>query len=385
MTEDWAGRARRLADHLAAAGELHDPAWLTAVASVPRHVLVPRYHEQAADGTWRTVRAGDPGYWDAVYSDRTLTIALAEVRTAAGVRQVPVSTGTRPGLLVRLLEEAGLSPGQRVLEVGTGSGYGAGLLSQRLGGAGVFSVDLRPDLVDAARERLAACDLRPTVVAGDGALGLAEHAPFDRLVATCAVPAVPTAWIEQTPPGGRVLTAIQGSLYAGNTALLHRVGNRAEGRFLATWAPFPPIRHTPEPPAAPPEPRDTLPPVEWETSVGPGLLAEPVLAFFAQLHLPAGTTRHSAVWEDGATATRLAAPDGAWCEVADAADPEGRHLVLEAGPDTLWARVEDAHLRWRLAGSPGWQRFGVTAAAGVQYVWLDDPAGGGSWPLPGPD
>jgi methyltransferase of ATP-grasp peptide maturase system len=381
---DWEGRARRLADHLAAAGDLHDPAWRAAVVAVPRHVLVPRYHEQAADGTWRSVQAGDPGYWDTVYSDHTLLTALADVRTAAGIQQVPVSSSTQPGLLVRLLDRLDLRAGMRVLEIGTGSGYNAGLLSHRLGAANVFSVDLRPDLVDLARERLAGCGFRPVLVAGDGALGLAEHARFDRLVATCAVPAVPAAWIEQTRPGGLILADIQGSLYAGNIAALYRVGNRAEGRFLAYWAAFMPIRHSLELPPVPPAPSGGGTALEWETSVGPGLLEQPVLAFFAQLHLPQGTTQRTTVWDDGGTATRLAAPDGAWCEVAHEPGPDGQHVVLEAGPDALWARVEDAIHRWRLAGCPGWQRFGVTATAEVQYVWLDDPAGGGSWALPDP-
>jgi methyltransferase of ATP-grasp peptide maturase system len=384
VTADWAGLAHRLADDLAAAGDLHDPAWRAAVAAVPRHAMVPRYHEQAEDGTWRTVDADDPAYWDAVYSDRTLLTALAEVRTRAGVQRVPVSSSTQPGLLVRLLERLDLGAGLQVLEIGTGTGYNAGLLSHRLDEANVFSVDLRPDLIDLARDRLAGCGYRPVLVARDGALGLAEYAPFDRLIATCAVPAVPPAWIEQTRPGGLILADVQGSLYAGNIAALHRVGNRAEGRFLAEWAAFMPMRHSLDMPPVPPAPPDTGTALAWDTLVGPGLLAEPVLAFFAQLHLPAGTTQRTTTWEDGATATRLISPDGAWCEVANDPAPDGQYRVLEAGPDALWARVEDAHHRWRLAGCPGWQRFGVTATADVQYVWLDDPAGGGSWPLTDP-
>jgi hypothetical protein len=73
----------------------------------------------------------------------------------------------------------------------------------------VFSADIEPDLVELARQRLARIDYHPTLVAADGATGLAEHAPFDRIIATCAVPALPWAWVQQTNPGGVILTDLK--------------------------------------------------------------------------------------------------------------------------------------------------------------------------------
>ncbi|MFI6030761.1 hypothetical protein [Amycolatopsis magusensis] len=69
----------------------------------------------------------------------------------------------------------------------------------------MFSVDIEPDLVDLARARLAALGYTPTLAAADGALRLPEYAPFDRIFATCAVPAIPWAWVEQLLTGGTML------------------------------------------------------------------------------------------------------------------------------------------------------------------------------------
>ena len=380
MSPDWSELACRLADQLAAAGALHDPVWHAAVAAVPRHVLVPGYHEQAEDRTWRRVEATDPAYWDAVYADQTLLTALAEVTTPAGVQRVPVSSSTQPSLMVRILEKLDLLDGHRVLEIGTGTGYNAALLAVRLGDQNVYSVDLHPELADAARQRLAGAGYHPTLVVRDGWYGLAEHAPYDRILATCAVPAIPAAWLDQTRPGGLIMADVQGSLYAGNLVTLHRLGDRAEGRFQATWAGFMPIRHDLRLSDMPGLRVNHAGATQRCTAVGPQVLDEPVFAFFTQLHLPAGTTRRTTRGADGRRATQLLGLDGSWCEADQQATTDGRHRVREAGAVRLWALVEQAYDHWQRADRPGWQRFGITATATTQRVWLDDP-GGETWPL----
>jgi hypothetical protein len=73
----------------------------------------------------------------------------------------------------------------------------------------------------------------------DGASGLPEHAPYDRIIATCSVPAIPRAWLDQTRIGGLIL-----SVHAGNLVLLTRLADRTEGRFDRTWAGFMALRPT---------------------------------------------------------------------------------------------------------------------------------------------
>ncbi|MGH3815480.1 MAG: methyltransferase domain-containing protein [Pseudonocardiaceae bacterium] len=84
-------------------------------------------------------------------SNTALITALVETPQLTTSR----SSSSMPGLMTRMLEALDVCDGHRVLEIGTGTGYNAGLLAHRLGDANVFSVDIEPDLVDLARARLA--------------------------------------------------------------------------------------------------------------------------------------------------------------------------------------------------------------------------------------
>ena len=236
---DWRPRARRLADSLAAENVLDDPMWRTAVENVPRHVFVPRFHRQGPGGTWTETTSADPGWLDAVYANVPLVTALT---TTPGGGTVIVSSSTKPGLMVRMLAALDLQDGHRVLEIGTGTGYNAGLLAHRLGDPHIFSVDIDPHLVDEARHHLTSLGHGPTLTAGDGAAGLPDHAPYDRIIATCSVPAVPWAWAEQLRDGGSVLVDIKRGAHAGNLVHLHWDGDRLQGRFLTRWAAFMALR-----------------------------------------------------------------------------------------------------------------------------------------------
>ena len=196
---DWPVRARRLAEKLVADGDLHSPQWKSAVCAVPRHEFIPHYYRHDTStrpATWQLVTPHDPSdvqaWLELVYSDTTLITAVADY-AERGV-QIPVSSSSKPDLMVRMLEELDVTDGDRVLEIGTGTGYNAALLSHRLGSQNVFSVDVDPALIAAARSRLARLGYHPTLAAADGAAGMAEHAPYDRIIATCSVLVIP-------PPG----------------------------------------------------------------------------------------------------------------------------------------------------------------------------------------
>ncbi|MGB6164063.1 MAG: methyltransferase domain-containing protein [Pseudonocardiaceae bacterium] len=222
---DWPARARRLAEKLVADGDLHSPQWNSAVCAVPRHEFIAHYYRHDTStrpATWQLVAPTDPSevqaWLDLVYSDTTLITAVASY-AERGV-QIPVSSSSKPDLMVRMLEELDVTDGDRVLEIGTGTGYNAALLCHRLGSQNVFSVDVDPALIAAARPRLTRLGYQPTLAAVDGAAGLAEHAPYDRIIATCSVPAIPPAWIDQLAPGGRILADVEGPLGAVNLVTL---------------------------------------------------------------------------------------------------------------------------------------------------------------------
>jgi len=113
-------------------------------------------------------------------------------------------TISQPYIVALMSELAGLKGGEKVLEIGTGSGYQAAVLAELAGR--VFTVELFPDLADAARGRLDKQGYKNiSFRTGDGAAGWPEEAPFDAILATCAAPEIPPALADQLKEGGRLV------------------------------------------------------------------------------------------------------------------------------------------------------------------------------------
>jgi protein-L-isoaspartate(D-aspartate) O-methyltransferase len=128
---------------------------------------------------------------------------------------LPIASGqtiSQPHMVAHMTELLELRPGMRVLEVGTGSGYGAAVLAGL--GCRVVSVERHPELAEAARDRLAGLGLAlgfaeaVRVVVGDGSLGWPADAPFDGIVVTAAAPRVPAALPAQLADGGRLVVPV---------------------------------------------------------------------------------------------------------------------------------------------------------------------------------
>ncbi|MFW6694677.1 methyltransferase domain-containing protein [Streptomyces sp. MAR4 CNX-425] len=386
----WRPRAAALAQALADAGDITDPVWQGVVSHVPRHVFVPHFaHTQATNkGTrYELVTGADPAqraaWLDGVYSDTTLLTqvegrSVEELFASGPGYGRHSSSSTAPSLMTSALQALGLHDGDDVLEVGTGTGYNAALLTERLGAEHVTTVDIDPNLVERARQRLAEAGYHPTVLAGDGRLGSPKHAPYDRVISTFGLPYVPPAWIAQTRPGGRILTNVTGLI--GGAMLLADVHDdeRASGRFLPRWAGFMPSRH-PQPAVAPYASEY----VTGHTALDPALLDDLAFAFFAQLHLP-GVRRYAATHEDGRELVGVRAADSSWAEVYEP-DSTGRRRYLEqGGPRRLWDAVESAHRVWVEHHKPDWTRFTFAAGPGQQVVTLraDDGSEVDRWELP---
>jgi len=383
-----------LGRQLAAQGELADRAWRAAFDRIPRHVLVPRFYEPDQVGGWRLIDGGDPAqreHWlRSVYRDQTLVIALAEVplpeEAGGGVFWQWTSSSTQPSLVLSMLRRLDVADDSRVLEIGTGSGYNAGLLCARLGDRQVVTIDIEPVLTDAAAHRLATLGHTPTVRTADGSLGLPDHAPYDRIIATCAVRAIPPAWLEQTTTGGVILTDLRGRI-GGTLVKLHKqLDGTATGKFLPDPASFMWLRHQP----APDTPVDPIldqasQPTTRTTTVNPGLLLnDPRFTFLAQLHLPGARLTQTTRPEDNTPAIRITLPDGSWSETSRTRSDNGRYDVTEAGPQPVWAVIEDCHDLWLSLGKPPWHRFGLTVTPQAQHVWFDHPENPHTWELPQP-
>jgi protein-L-isoaspartate(D-aspartate) O-methyltransferase len=128
----------------------------------------------------------------------------AFVETAYADQAMPIACGqtiSQPYVVAYMTEQLGVKRAHRVLEIGTGSGYQAAILSQ-LAGA-VFSVERYRTLADRARATLARLGYdNITVIAGDGLNGLPEHAPYDRIIVTAAAESIPQALVDQLAEGG---------------------------------------------------------------------------------------------------------------------------------------------------------------------------------------
>ena len=172
------GAARQLSDLVVQARRhgVRDEAVLAAIGRVPRQCFVPRRWAEAA------------------FDDGPLPIGEGQ-------------TISQPAMVALMAEAARLKPDDRVLEVGTGSGYGA-LVLRALAGR-VVTIERRPSLAAKAQAALTECGAGDVeVVVGDGTLGWPKEAPYNAIVVTAAGPAPPRPLLEQLAPAGRLVIPI---------------------------------------------------------------------------------------------------------------------------------------------------------------------------------
>ncbi|GAA3824393.1 methyltransferase domain-containing protein [Streptomyces coacervatus] len=295
-----------------------DPVWQEAFEAVPRHLFVPYYYVGAVGGYER--RWGESP--DPRARERWLRGAYEDAPLATRLRDGElVSSSSQPSLMAKMLAELRVEDGNRVLEIGAGTGYNAALLAHRLGDDDlVTTVDLEPEITESARQHLAAAGYHPAVVTGDGARGVPERAPYDRIIATCTLTSIPQAWLAQCSPGARILAP----LATGLIALTVQDATHAEGRFLHTPAYFVPLR--------------------GETRPEPGT---------ADL---------------GAIPRRFR-------------DHELFRFLLALTRGTL--DPQEAFTLWEREDQPQRERYGITVNGEQeqQWAWLDDPEGPYIWPL----
>ena len=185
-------RERMIEDQIAARG-VRDPAVLDAIRSVPRELFVP-------DGAIHEA-----------YEDRALPIG-------------PAQTISQPFIVAYMTERLAIRPHQVVLEVGTGSGYQAAVLSRLA--ARVHTIEQAAHLSEAAQRRLRHLGItNVSFHVGDGSLGLPEHAPYDRIMVTAACPRPPQPLVDQLRLGG-LLEAPVGTVDMQSLVL---VGRRDSG------------------------------------------------------------------------------------------------------------------------------------------------------------
>lgn len=273
--------------------------------------------------------------------------------------------------MAHMLHTLNIHTGHTVLEISTGTGYNAALLCHRLGDAQLTSVDIDPDLIQDARQRLAMLGYHPTLLASDGAHGALDNAPYDRIIATCAVPAIPPAWIDQLAPSGTIVTDLRGDL-ASSIAVLHKTHpDTVTGRFSSILGHFMWLRADVTNPLREGGEFDTV--IDHDdadqhaTTLDPRILHDTDLRFVLQLTDP--TLQH--LWRshhDGTDTLHPSAEDGSW---AQAQPHHDQTLITQGGPRRIWATIEHATALWNQLGRPTRDRFGLTT---TRAYWLDHPS-----------
>lgn len=221
-----------LVRRLRESGVVRDLAVGEALRSVPREVFLPGLD------------------LDEAYQD----MAVPTHRDHAG--QV-VSSCSQPSMVALMLEQLSVEPGQRVLEVGAGTGYNAALLRRLVGPGGeVVSIDVDPEICAEARQRTREAGADVVIEVGDGALGWPPRAPYDRIEVTAAAGDLPAAWWDQLAAAGKLVVPLHLGPRAEASVAWERAGSalRALSRlpcgFLALRG-EPPAGPRPEPPMGP--------------------------------------------------------------------------------------------------------------------------------------
>lgn len=195
---DYRAPRRRLVEQLQAAG-ISDPAVLRAIDSTPRHLFVPT------------------GVRHRAYLDSS----------------IPIGNGqsiSQPSVHARYLQLLQLTGKERVLEIGTGSGYQTVLLAQLA--EQVFSIERVAPLLETAREAIRECGVRNvSLLLGDGSIGWRQYAPYDAILVSAASPSIPQPLVEQLAEGGRLLIPI-GDRNDQMLTMVTRHGDQAERRDI---------------------------------------------------------------------------------------------------------------------------------------------------------
>jgi len=141
---------------------------------------------------------------------REAFIASGDLKDAYGDHPVSIGAGqtvSQPYIVAAMVEELELQPTDRVLEVGTGTGYEAAILGELA--AEVWTIERHPALADRARQILQELGYANVqVITGDGSLGLREQAPFDKILVAAGAPQAPPSLIEQLADGGRMAVPV---------------------------------------------------------------------------------------------------------------------------------------------------------------------------------
>lgn len=329
-------------------------------------------------------RAREPDRWRAaVDADAPIVTQLDDGATVWPETSLnATSSASEPSLVRAMLATLDLAAGYRVLEIGTGTGYNTALLCALAGQENVTSLEVDPVLTGRARASLHAAGYRPTVITGDGAAGYPPRAPFDRIIATCAVTAghIPYAWVAQAAEHAVILAPWGTAFHNGVQIRLNADGRgRATGpvveaaSFMQLRAQRNPFGHASRlsdmiDTAAVPTETTTLAPREIRCGAG---------AFAIGIHL--ADVQQSMAYDIDEEGTdelllyHVPSHSAAAVHIPADAAATGEYPLRQIGPRRLWDEAETAYDWWVTHDKPLHTRFGLTVTRSAQEIWCDEP------------
>ena len=194
-----------LIEHIKSIGYLKSKALENALREVPRHLFVPNNMKELA------------------YRDTPLSIGHDQ-------------TISQPSTVVIMTEALDVKAGQKILEIGTGSGWQAAILAKLAGKNGfVYTVEIVSELIDFAKDNLKKVGLKNVkVIKGDGSLGLKEYAPYDRIIVTAACPDIPKSLLNQLRAKGILIIPV-GNLYLQEMYIIKKLKGKIEKKSMGSF------------------------------------------------------------------------------------------------------------------------------------------------------
>lgn len=363
------------------------PDWADAFTAVPRHGFLPDViwpYDMDTNTSVEVDRRKDPQKWQRYVQQDIPIVTQWDDGAATGAGRESTSSASMPSVVVRMLADLEIRPRDRVLEIGTGTGWNAALLAQRLGTEQVVTIEVDARVAQDARRRLAAHGLLGTVLTRDGARGDPQGAPYDRLIATAGLRRIPAVWLGQVRLGG-LIVAPWGTDYTNADAVvrLEVADDGAHGHFTRAVE-FMKLRaqrrafdgHAAYVPQGPNGADRSTTKVTEDELLGEGRFDPRTFAIglrVADCYQVAAAKRAGdrPVWLYGLK-------DRSWACVMFHQD--GETDVWQSGPRRLWDEVEGALRWWQEAGEPGYERLGLSVIlTGEHRAWLDSPED--SWPV----
>jgi protein-L-isoaspartate(D-aspartate) O-methyltransferase len=286
----------------------------------------------------------------------------------------PTSSSSAPMIMAQMINALELEAGMNVLEIGTGTGYNAAVLST-LGADRITTIELDETIAEQARKSLETGGYQICAVVGDGSFGYPPNAPYDRVIATASAETIPYPWIEQTRPGGRIVAPVAVSFhetaalaaldihddgtaqgpFVGDVSFMRLRGQRPELVELDDSGPY-------DTSTIETDLRDVIEGTDYTMQFVMGLMVPGIqegrIFEFAE--------------EDGHPSPCVRDPKtGSWASFTPAED--GRHLLRQHGPRRLMDELCHAYGMWQERRRPNVTRFGLTITPTSQRPWLDAP------------